>query len=98
MFLPCFRMVPRQNNQYKDQAVGNVNSIKDLCEMRDEIRALLLRFGFASLPVVFSVLPSAVSRPLKRSKKAHNFFEIRRQRWCPGRRARARAHLHLYVS
>lgn len=43
-------MVPRQNNQYKDQAVGNVNSIKDLCEMRDEIRALLLRFGFASLP------------------------------------------------
>ena len=51
MFLPCFRMVPRQNNQYKDQAVGNVNSIKDLCEMRDEIRALLLRFGFASRAV-----------------------------------------------
>ena len=58
MFLPCFRMVPRQNNQYKDQAVGNVNSIKDLCEMRDEIRALLLRFGFAS----FASLPRGVFR------------------------------------
>ena len=55
-------MVPRQNNQYKDQAVGNVNSIKDLCEMRDEIRALLLRFGFASRSLPRGVFRLAVGR------------------------------------